>query len=108
MKKEILAYTLADFAQAVAQATKEGYELDLVSNENYPVQIGVSTYLAGMVKPVVQVEQQEEEVTTSTTIDAGETLDEEEPEEEVQAPKQVKPKKEKKIYPKQTTLLKLD
>lgn len=105
MKKDIIAYTLADFAQLVAEATKEGYELDLVSNENYPVQIGVSTYMAGMVKPV---ESKAEEAVIVLEVEEGVTHEQESTAEEVQTPKQVKPKKEKKIYPKQTTLLKID
>lgn len=47
-RKEIQQYNLADFVEDVVQASKEGYELDLQSNENYPIQIGVGVYTCAM------------------------------------------------------------
>ena len=47
--KRIENYSLWEFLLAFQQAVQEGYVLDLVSNENFPQQIGV-IFTAGMVK----------------------------------------------------------
>ena len=47
--KRIENYSLWEFLLAFQQAVQEGYVLDLVSNENFPQQIGV-IFTAGLVK----------------------------------------------------------
>lgn len=38
--KRIEAYSIAEFVQQVQQAIRDGYELDLDTNDNYPQQFG--------------------------------------------------------------------
>ena len=47
--KRIENYSLWEFLLAFQQAVQDGYVLDLVSNENFPQQIGV-IFTAGVVK----------------------------------------------------------
>ena len=47
--KRIENYSLWEFLLAFQQAVQDGYVLDLVSNENFPQQIGV-IFTAGLVK----------------------------------------------------------
>lgn len=47
--KRIEAYSIAEFVQQVQQAIREGYELDLDTNENYPQQFG-TLFTCGVVK----------------------------------------------------------
>lgn len=47
--KRIEAYSIAEFVQQVQQAIREGYELDLNTNENYPQQFG-TLFTCGVVK----------------------------------------------------------
>lgn len=49
--KRIEAYSIAEFVQQVQQAIREGYELDLNTNENYPQQFG-TLFTCGVVKQV--------------------------------------------------------
>ena len=47
--KRIENYSLWEFLLAFQEAVQQGYVLDLVSNENFPQQIGV-IFTAGVVK----------------------------------------------------------
>lgn len=49
--KRIEAYSIAEFVQQVQQANRDGYELDLNTNENYPQQFG-TLFTCGVVKAV--------------------------------------------------------
>lgn len=55
--KQISAYSLIDFCIELQKAYKEGYELDLETNEYVPITIGTL-----MVCTLVKQQQQEEEV----------------------------------------------
>lgn len=56
--KRIENYSLWEFLLAFQQAVQQGYVLDLVSNENFPQQIGV-IFTAGVVKQEEPEEQEE-------------------------------------------------
>lgn len=55
---QIQTYSLYDFAVAVQDAVKQGYELSL-ENEHYPQQLGV-LYVATLVKPAEEVPAEEQ------------------------------------------------
>lgn len=73
--KRIEAYSIAEFVQQVQQAIREGYELDLDTNENYPQQFGtlftcgmvpiqVSTQSSNFVDSIIQVAEDAQTETT--------------------------------------------
>lgn len=73
--KRIEAYSIAEFVQQVQQAIREGYELDLNTNENYPQQFGtlftcgvvptqVSTQPSNFVDSIIQVVEDAQTETT--------------------------------------------
>lgn len=55
---EIQEYNLVDLLQSVVRLTKEGYELDIESNEGYPKQFGT--------RFVLQMQKDPEDTTKDT------------------------------------------
>lgn len=73
--KRIEAYSIAEFVQQVQQAIREGYELDLDTNENYPQQFG-TLFTCGVVKTeaavkAVEVTVVEDTQTENTPVKRG-------------------------------------
>lgn len=96
-RKEIQQYNLADFVEAVVQASKEGYELDLQSNENYPIQIGVGVYTCAMLMKEESdvVDDKAEELVIVLEVSEEEeddTIVEDTPEEKAKPKRQAQPK----------------
>jgi len=59
---QITAYSVYDLVDAVAKATKEGYEVS-TNNEDYPQMLGIGLFVLTMRKPApkIQDEVKEEE-----------------------------------------------
>lgn len=91
-RKEIQQYNLADFVEAVVQASKEGYELDLQTNENYPIQIGVGVYTCAMLMQEESDLVQEVEDITDELPEDENTVVEDKPEEKAKPKRQAQPK----------------
>ncbi len=95
-RKEIQQYNLADFVEAVVQASKEGYELDLQSNENYPIQIGVGVYTCAMLmkeeSDYCNEDKVDEIVLVLDVSEDEDTAVEDTPEEKAKPKRQAQPK----------------
>ncbi len=65
--KRIEAYSMAEFLQQVRQAIREGYELDLNTNENYPQQFG-TLFTCGVVKVVDVVKAEVQPATQDEAV----------------------------------------
>ena len=48
-RKEIVEYSLDAFVRSIEQGFIQGYKLDFDSNENYPLALGPSMFMCGMI-----------------------------------------------------------
>ena len=65
--KQIQEYGFAELLSTVIQSYKDGWELDLESNQNYPVSFG-TFYSLGMIKTEEEIEETEEETEEDTNL----------------------------------------
>ena len=49
-RKEIVEYSLDAFVRSIEQGFIQGYKLDFDSNENYPLALGPSMFMCGMIR----------------------------------------------------------